>query len=271
MKLLASALLGSCDLLQRPFGSRPGRCVVINYHSVSDESRPRFGRQLDLLLQLARPVRAGSPLRMEPGRRFVAITVDDVFSSFVRNGLPELCRRNIPVMLFPPTGFLGKASAWEDRGGENKIGESVASAADLESLARSGNVDFGSHGVSHADLARLPEAEAWRELVDSKKMLEAIVGREVVALSFPYGSCGARELRLAREAGYRFFYDSTPQQWSARLGEGLSGRVDVQPTDGDLEFRLKVCGAYRWVRSASAWKRKIRSWSTLSTKNSDRD
>jgi len=44
------------------------------------------------------------------------------------------------------------------------------------------------------------------------------------------------------------------------MGEGLIGRVDVQPTDWDVEFKLKICGAYRWVRRASAWKRKVRSW-----------
>jgi len=102
--------------------------------------------------------------------------------------------------------------------------------------------------------------EVARELRDSKKSLEAIVGREITAISFPYGSYGARELRLAGEAGYKFYFDSIPQQLVSTLGPGLIGRVDVQPTDWDIEFRLKVCGAYRWVRRASAWKRKISFW-----------
>src|ERR1019366_9970443 len=103
--------------------------------------------------------------------------------------------------------------------------------------------------------ALLPEAVARQELENSKKSLEGIVGREITALSFPYGSYGARELRLADEAGYKFFFDSTPQQVVSALGPGLIGRVDVQPTNWDIEFRLKVSGAYRWVRQASAWKR----------------
>ncbi len=96
------------------------------------------------------------------------------------------------------------------------------------------------------------------ELKNSKSSLGAIVDREITAISFPYGSYGARELRLAREAGYKFCYDSVPGQASSTIREGLIGRVDVQPTDWDLEFRLKVCGAYRWVRWASAWKKKLR-------------
>jgi peptidoglycan/xylan/chitin deacetylase (PgdA/CDA1 family) len=111
--------------------------------------------------------------------------------------------------------------------------------------------------VRHADLALLTETEARQELENSKTALESIVGREITAFSFPYGSHGKRELRLARETGYEFFFDSTPQQFVATLEKGLIGRVDVQPTDWDIEFRLKVCGAYRWVRMASAWKRKL--------------
>ncbi len=258
IKFLVSLLVGAGDVLWRRLGRRPGSCVVINYHSISHETRARFGRQLNLLLRLAKPIPAGKEFKLESGSRFVAVTVDDVFSSFVANGLPELCQRNIPVMLFPPTGYLGKNSAWDDYGGENKVGEAVASADELRRLSKLGNVDFGSHSVRHADLALLPEARAMQELADSKSALGPIVGREITAFSFPYGSHGARELRLAREAGYKFVYDSTPQQLSSTMGEGLTGRVDVQPTDWDIEFRLKVCGAYRWVRWASAWKKKMR-------------
>ena len=237
-----------------------GTCVVINYHTVSNDAKSRFGRQLDLLPRLAKPVPAGRKLDLENGRRHVAITVDDVFESFVANGLPELCQRNIPVMLFPPTGYLGRKSSWDDYGGENKVGETVVDADELKRISKMDSVDFGSHGVMHADLTLLPEAEARRELEYSKKSLEGIVGREIKAFSFPYGSHGERELRFAREAGYQFFFDSTPQQLVSTLGPGLVGRVDVQPADWDLEFRLKVCGAYRWMRWASACKKRVRSW-----------
>ena len=259
VKLLVSTIVGCGDAVLGLVGGRhlPGSCVVISYHAVSEDSRSRFAQQLDLLLRLAKPIPAGRELHLEKGRRYVAITVDDVFQSFVANGLPELGQRNLPVTLFPPTGYLGLASAWADYGGENKVGEKVASADDLKTIAKLGNVDFGSHSVTHADLALLPEEEARRELRNSKESLEADIGRQVVALSFPYGSWGERELRLAREAGYEFCFDSTPETVFSAFKSGLIGRVDVQPTDSTLEFRLKVCGAYRWVRWASAWKRKF--------------
>jgi peptidoglycan/xylan/chitin deacetylase (PgdA/CDA1 family) len=261
VKLIVSIMVGAGDALMRLLGGRrpPGSCVVINYHSISDESKLRLGKQLDLLLHLTRPVLAAKELALEEGARYVAVTADDAFCSFIRNGLPELCQRRIPVMVFVPTGYLGRKSAWDDYGGENRVGEEVASAGDLKRIAEFDTVDFGSHCVTHPDLVRLSEEEVARELRDSKASLGAIVGREIVALSFPYGSYGPRELRLASEAGYKFCFDSTPQSVTSAIRGGLSGRVSVQPTDSNIVFRLKILGAYRWVRWASSCKQRMLS------------
>jgi peptidoglycan/xylan/chitin deacetylase (PgdA/CDA1 family) len=260
IKLLISIIFGAYDVLVKlPGGRRPGTCVVINYHSIFEETKSRFSKQLDLLPCLAKPILAGKEFIFEKNQRYVAVTVDDVFCSFVLNGLPELCKRNIPVTLFPPTGFLGRKSSWDDYGGENKVGEEVISIDELKHIAKFNTVDFGSHSVTHSDLARQPKEVARQELQDSKTSLEAIIGREITAVSFPYGSHGPRELQLAGETGYKFYFDSTPQQIFSAMKGGLIGRMDVQPTDWDIEFRLKVCGAYRWIRVASIWKKKLRA------------
>jgi peptidoglycan/xylan/chitin deacetylase (PgdA/CDA1 family) len=258
-KLSVSTVVAGIDIIVKGLrlGRVPGGCVVINYHSVSGETVPRLRKQLKMLSRMTRPLRAAVGSALEDGARYVAITADDAFCSFTENALPELCERGIPVTVFVPTGYVGRKSAWDDHGGENRVGELVATAEDLRRLAQWDIVDFGSHCVSHPDLPQLSEAEAARELGESKAALEAMVGRKVVALSFPYGSYGARELKLAAEAGYEFYFDSTPQSLSSAVRGGLIGRVSVQPTDWDIEFRLKLLGAYRWVRWASSYKRRL--------------
>jgi len=258
-RLSVSIMVAAGDVVIRGLclGRVPGYCVVINYHSVSDKSAPLLRKQLDALSQMARPLRAAVPSTLEIGARYVAITADDAFCSFTENALPELCTRGIPVTVFVPTGYVGRKSAWDDYGGENRVGEWVATAEDLRRLASWETVDFGSHCASHPDLPRLSEVEAARELRESKAALEAMVGRKVVAVSFPYGNYGSRELKLAAEAGYEFFFDSTPQSVSSAMRGGLMGRVSVQPTDWGIEFRLKLLGAYRWVRWGSAVKRRV--------------
>jgi peptidoglycan/xylan/chitin deacetylase (PgdA/CDA1 family) len=88
-------------------------------------------------------------------------------------------------------------------------------------LAAAG-VAVGSHTVTHRALGRLSEDEQRAELVESRRRIEAEVGREVSALAYPYGWPGAFDAttaRLARAAGYRAAF-------SARPGVNLPGAAD---------------------------------------------
>ncbi len=70
---------------------------------------------------------------------------------------------------------------------------------------------IGSHGHSHRRLARLDEDSQRFELTESKRILEARLGREVDALAYPYGWPGTYTTRtkaLAAGAGYRLAFAS---------------------------------------------------------------
>jgi peptidoglycan/xylan/chitin deacetylase (PgdA/CDA1 family) len=219
---------------------------------------------MSVLRDLARPISLSSVEAFEPGIRYVSITFDDAFRSFKKWAMPELVRRRVPVMLFVPTGYLGKKSAWFDYGGENPVGEEVMSMEELKEVAASEIMEIGSHCITHPNLVQLSEDEARLELQESRKSLQVMLGKHIDSVSFPYGSATERELTLAREAGYRFMFSIAPQMLVSKVESGLVGRINVQPTDWPLEFRLKILGAYRWLSIASAWKRKFWKRGSLS-------
>ncbi len=75
----------------------------------------------------------------------------------------------------------------------------------IKALAAFNMIDIGGHTVSHPALARLDEQTAFQEILNNKRDLEALTGREVKSLAYPYGnagSCTAREFTLAQRAGY---------------------------------------------------------------------
>ena len=144
-----------------------------------------------------------------------------------------------------------------DYGGDNPVGEEVMDSKTLLDIAADELVDVGSHTVTHADLARLPDEEVRQELNASRESLETMLGRRIEAISFPYGSFGDRELLLSKEAGYRYQFSASPERHLPLAHEGLIGRVPLQPWDWPVEFRLKVLGAYRWMATASDLKRKL--------------
>ena len=75
----------------------------------------------------------------------------------------------------------------------------------IEALARHPLVTVGAHTLSHPMLAKHAEGTARREIGEGRAVLERRLGRAVQHLAYPVGdpaSAGAREFRLACEAGY---------------------------------------------------------------------
>lgn len=75
--------------------------------------------------------------------------------------------------------------------------------------------------------------------------------------SFPYGSFNEALVNCAMEAGYERVFTVLPDLAFSDPAEFVTPRVRVDPTDWDLEFRLKVLGAYRWLPIAFAIKRSL--------------
>jgi peptidoglycan/xylan/chitin deacetylase (PgdA/CDA1 family) len=69
------------------------------------------------------------------------------------------------------------------------------------------NIEIGSHTVSHPILSRTTEPIMTMELGESKRKLEAVIGKPVDILAYPVGGeahFSADVVRVAKEAGYAF-------------------------------------------------------------------
>jgi len=79
---------------------------------------------------------------------------------------------------------------------------------DCREIAAAG-FPFGSHTVSHSRLADQGDDEAYREFTESKREIEDELAVEVRDFAAPYGhpavDFGERDVRAARQAGYRSF------------------------------------------------------------------
>ncbi len=224
--------------------------------------RERFAKQMTMIKKLARVIPSLTTQILEPGYPYVVVTFDDAFRSFTENALPILADVGIPVILFVPTGFLGRKSAWRDYGGPNQVGEEVVSAHELKQLTRQYQIEVGSHSVTHPNLVEVSKEQLRVELRDSRQALELLLLRNINSISFPYGSYGERELQFARETGYDFCLGGASQMLVGSIEPGIIGRVSVAPSDWNWEFKLKILGAYRWQARASAWKQKLQGRSS---------
>lgn len=120
-------------------------------------------------------------------------------------------------------------------------------------------VNIGSHCISHPKLTLLEMEQAKTELLESKKRLEAILGKDITLLSFPFNDYNEQIIKIARQAGYLRVFSNVPTYPISNVDCFLLGRVEVSPDDWDIEYSLKVKGAYQWLPFAITAKRKLKS------------
>lgn len=252
IKLVFSLILFCADKLLCffPF-QRMARCIILYYHAIPETDTGRFARQMDEFLSRVKPLATIEDVPAAAQRRYGMITFDDGFESIVKNALPLLRSRNIPCTIFIPTGSIGGKPKWVKDPAHRFHGEQVVGEKEIARLGADALVTIGSHGVNHSNSRCLPDGEFTRELEQSRRALEKIVGRQVTLFSFPHGEFFPKHLKLAQCAGYTRAFSIEPRFEKPLSAGFLLGRVAVDPADWPIEFFLKLSGAYRW----QTWKR----------------
>ena len=170
-----------------------GRSLVLCYHAVSPTWEHRLCIDPDLLL---RQVRALS--------RFLNVhaTFDDAFRS-AATVFPALERLGVSVQIFVCTRYAraGAPLSIPELAGDDPAQLATMSWDELREHGDRG-VRIGSHAVSHPHLTRLSDAELRGELEDSRREIEAELGRPCRELAYPYGEHDGRVRAAARVAGY---------------------------------------------------------------------
>ena len=228
---------------------------MLYYHTVSSDQRERFARQLDILIRHAEVIRTDFATPLPNGRSFVCITFDDGMVSFAETALPELEKRGIPSTVFVVTGKLGQSPNWANFSDEPLTTEPTMTAAQLKEISH--RVLIGSHTTTHPMLTSLNEAAARCELEQSRNSLKGLLNEEITQFSFPYGDFNEALLKWSREAGYQRVFTNQPVPFVSGGDASVVGRVTVEPTDWESEFRLKISGAYQWRPLAVALKRNL--------------
>lgn len=239
--------------------SNKQQCVVLYYHSILNNQKERFIRQLNYLSNKYSFVSLSCFDSMPSEKKLVSITFDDGLSSILENALPELKKRKIPTTIFIPAAKINSYPNWEQKGQEIYSEDRILNRDEIKELSRQG-IEIASHTLHHLDLRNVPLKIAREELCLSKSILKEITGKEVRSFSFPYGSYNDELINIAFDCGYSFVYTTKPEIISIPKKKNVFGRVSVNPNDYVLEFKLKVAGAYSWLPIAIGLKKKVKEY-----------
>jgi peptidoglycan/xylan/chitin deacetylase (PgdA/CDA1 family) len=183
---------------------------VLMYHSVGATEDDPFrvtvspGRFRAQMAALQRAGRRGVSMRTllatPPGRlrdRMVGLTFDDGYEDFADVVVPVLEDHGFDATVYVVAGRLGGTNDWEPHGPVKRI----MGAARVREVAAAG-MEVAAHGVEHRRLAALPPRELEREVVESRLVLEDVLGARVTGFAYPYGSVDVPSAAAVRDAGY---------------------------------------------------------------------
>jgi len=243
----AVATLGT--LRSEPKGS--GWLRFPYYHHVFEDERAGFGRHLrwyrdrgDVVALDAAISLLDSPEPL-PGR-FFCLTFDDGFRSCATHAVSLLLDHGATAAFFLPTRYVG-TTVEHDR--DLLAGFHAAPGAIVEFLSwdecrdmASAGMTFGSHTVSHARMADLPEADVERELRASREVIERELSRECRHFCCPWGRPGVdftpeREPAIAQRVGYRSFLTTQRGSLARRSSPLLVERDHVLAGWSDAQLR----------------------------------
>ncbi len=193
-------VLGVCVyLMLRANGAVP----VLNYHQINDQAEnaltvhpKQFDRQMKYLAEngyhaitpkeLLDAWQGGAPLPEKP----VVITLDDGYADNYENAFPILQKYNLKATIFLVPNFLStypNYMTWEQ----------------VKEMNGSDLIDFESHTMNHVELNKIRPDERWKELKDSKTILEQRLGKSIDFIAYPCGSFDEALEQMTKEAGYR--------------------------------------------------------------------
>ncbi|BAU47919.1 polysaccharide deacetylase [Sulfurifustis variabilis] len=232
---------------------RPGIRILM-YHRVvrglpQDQltvSPERFEEQMAVLARTRRVMSlADAALALGSGERqagAVVVTFDDGYRDNLTVALPILEKYRIPATIFVTTDFCDQVSS-HPRYGERAAGLHL-NWDEVRELLRSPLISIGSHTVSHPYLQRLDPEAARREIGESRRRIEARIGRPVEFFCYPSGDFGEREMRYVQEAGYRAAVSVAPGLNRRATPRYALRRTEVTDRDGARELRAKLHGAF---------------------------
>lgn len=135
-------------------------------------------------------------------QKSIVITFDDGYMDNYYNAFPILKDLNMVATIFCITSNLD--------------GSYYLSKDAITEMSNYG-IDIQSHTVNHHKLDKMTYGEQLAELKTSKKTLEAITGKEVTSVAYPFGNFSDNSIKAAKDAGYTLGFTTR---------RGLSDRDD---------------------------------------------
>ncbi|OIN25474.1 polysaccharide deacetylase family protein [Vibrio barjaei] len=141
--------------------------------------------------------------RLEAGKRYIMLTVDDGYVDNLDLMLPVLQKYDFKAVVYVVTGET--FNRWDVENPSNpEKSVPLMNSEQILQLAKSDHIEIGGHTLSHPKLDTLSDEQQRHEIVENKRGLESILGKTITSFAYPFGEHNQASKDIAKEAGYRY-------------------------------------------------------------------
>lgn len=181
--------------------------------------------------------------RLEYGKRYIIITVDDGYKDNYELLLPLLKKYNFKAVVYIVTGE--NFNRWDvEVPGNPEKHVSLMEAKQVKALHDSGLVEIGGHTLTHPRLSQLSRDEQQQQIEQNKFHLEQLLQTKLCSFAYPYGDHNEESKIIAKQAGYQFAVATNSGPLGLHQDKFQIRRIAIFPKTDVFGLWRKVRGNY---------------------------
>lgn len=235
--------------------------LIFNFHHIEDDilhpSRKhitmtskglsRFIRTLRLLgfeiVSLRDVIENPEQLNHPKSKKQVALTFDDGYVNNYRYAVPVLEAEQCPATIFVLPGRFQGTNEWDQGDLPAAQRDQLMTLEQMQELAKSPFVTFGSHGMTHRDFSTLDFSTLQYELEESHLLLSQALGDSYLpVLAYPWGNYSQFVLDAMPQSPYQYAFTVETKAWTSQDSRFEVPRYSAFYRDGNpLVLLAKLC------------------------------
>lgn len=186
--------------------------------------------------------------RLEYGKKYLMITVDDGYLDNLTRMLPLLEKYGYKAVVYVVTGE--DHNRWDVEHPTNPDTRvPLMNSEQLKALVASGHVEIGGHTLTHPRLSQLSSDQQAHEIGENKRHLEALLGHPLLSFAYPYGDLNESAKAQAIAAGYHYAVATNSGPKAMHRDSYQIRRIAIFPRTDVFGLWRKVRGNYVFRKS----------------------
>ncbi|WP_303810286.1 polysaccharide deacetylase family protein [Aeromonas rivipollensis] len=186
--------------------------------------------------------------RLQHGKKYLMITVDDGYRDNLTRMLPLLEKYGYKAVVYIVTGE--DHNRWDvEHPTHPDTPVALMNGDEIRALAASGHVEIGGHTLTHPRLSTLAPEQQAREIRANKERLERLLGHPLLSFAYPYGDLNESAKAEACAAGYRYAVATNSGPRAMHRDPLQIRRIAIFPRTDMFGLWRKIRGNYVFRKS----------------------